>query len=151
MPPGSPFLPCSQEPNGWWDWNLQSAQCQQTNVNQVVAFVDGGVLMPLRPGRKCWSIWEYPATGYELQVWMKPLPKAKGAAGAGVAVLIINSNFTAPRSISVPLAKLQLAGPARVRDVWHHSDNGTATATFTATVPPADSVFVVLTPTTTLR
>ena len=38
------------------------------------------------------------------------------------------------------------AGKVRVRDIWAHSDNGTASGVLEAEVPPADSHFLLLRP-----
>ena len=78
------------------------------------------------------------------QVWSKPLP------GGGAALLILNHNDAGSVSVSVPLAGIPglACAPAScaVRDVYAHSNNGSATGVFTAAAVPAhDSVFVTLT------
>lgn len=55
--------PCCVEVNGWWGWNVGPSGCSGGNMNEVLAFVNGKVLFPNRPGRKCWSLWDYPQTG----------------------------------------------------------------------------------------
>lgn len=50
--------------------------------------------------------------------------------------------------INVPFGALGLGDvPALLRDVWEHTDNGTVSYELAMRVPVADSVFVVLTPT----
>ena len=44
------------------------------------------------------------------------------------------------------LLDLWVSGKVKVRDVWAHADKGTASGALTATVPPYDSLFYVLTP-----
>ena len=116
-------------------------------MNQVVTFAEGQIEFALRPGRRCWSLWEYPQTGYEVQVWAKP------QQGGAVAVLLINSNQTDTLVTTVLLSKLNLSGTVAVRDVWQHTDNGTITGSLTtgtdniASIPPAASLFLVLSPT----
>ena len=121
---------------------FQRSGCSGGNMNEVVAFINGQVQFVNRPGRKCWSLWNYPQTGYEVQVWAKPQPNKS------VAVLVINSNQQAPGNATIVLQKLNLTGTVSIRDVWEHTDNGTATGTLvTGTIPPADSRFYLLTPT----
>ena len=88
------------------------------------------------------SVWDYPVGGYEVQQWAKPVHKG------AVALLVINSNATHSKNVSVSLGHLFGLGGAtvNVRDVWAHSDNGTAKGSFECTVAAADSVFVLLTP-----
>ena len=101
----------------------------------------GRVVHPLRPGRKCWAVWRYPAQGYEVQTWVKPQP------GGAMAVLMVNSNTTAAAKVRLQLSALNMtAGKVRVRDIWAHSDNGTASGVLEAEVPPADSHFLLLRP-----
>ena len=136
--------PCCVRTNGWWDWNLGPSACSPADFNELVSFADGRVQM--RPDgraseRRCWSVWDYPVGGYEVQHWAKPLP------GGAAALLVINSNQSHSQNVSVQLsAVFGLTGAVRVRDVWAHTDNGTARGALTATVGAADSLFVVLTP-----
>ena len=44
--------------------------------------------------------------------------------------------MTQPRGISLPLAELGLAGPARVRDLWRHKDLGTVSDQLSQTINP---------------
>ena len=93
--------------------------------------------------RRCWSVWDFPVGGLEVQYWAKPLE------GGAAALLVINSNSTHAKEVSVALSTVMGAWdgkkPVKVRDVWTHTDNGTvAGGAFAARVPPADSVFVHL-------
>ena len=84
---------------------------------------------------------DYPVGGYEVQHWAKPV------GGGSAALLVINSNATHTKTVSVELKDVFNVGKTvDVRDIWTHTDNGTATQTFVATVPPADSIFVLLKP-----
>src|SRR5262249_42977962 len=75
----------------------------------------------------------------ELQVWMKPL----GDGSRAVALL----NRSGLQSvISVSWERLQISGPARVRDLWSHADLGTIADKFSATVPAHGVVMVRMTP-----
>ena len=104
---------------------------------QVVAVVGDRIEFPLRPGNKCWSVWKFPQQGYEFQVWAKPQPHG------AVAVLAINGNATIAQTTTVPLAALSVSSTSvTVRDVWHHTDNGTIKGAVTITVPAMDSAFV---------
>jgi len=114
-----------------------------TAMNQLVSFTNtsGQVRFVQRPGRQCWSVWNYPVQGYELQYWAKPL--ANGAA----ALLVINTNASHAQPARIDLSKIfGLSGKVKVRDVWAHADKGTASGALAATVPPYDSLFYVLTP-----
>lgn len=131
-----------------WDWNVGPSSCSTGDFNEAVSFVNGHVEMRADSKatvRRCWSVWDFPVGGLEVQYWAKPLE------GGAAALLVINTNSTHPKQVSVALSTLMGAGggkkPVKVRDVWEHTDNGTvAGGAFTATVPPADSVFVRLTP-----
>jgi hypothetical protein len=60
---------------------------------------------------------------------------------------VINSNVTHNKSVSIELETIfGLVGTVKVRDVWAHTDNGTASSSFSGVVGPADSLFVTLTP-----
>ena len=100
---------------------------------------------------RCWSLWEYPVGGYEVQFWSKPLPKGD------VALFVLNTNATHEKAVSISLAEVfGVRGDdpdasnlenikVSVRDIWEHSDNGTAAGSLRATVGPADSSFYRLT------
>lgn len=67
--------------------------------------------------------------------------RVQGAAGGpgGTDPSATNApdpTMTQPRGISVPLAELGLAGPARVRDLWRHKDLGTVSGQLTQTINP---------------
>ena len=75
----------------------------------------------------------------ELQVWMKPLKD-----GSRAVVLLNRSALQTV--ISASWWRLRLRGPARVRDLWSHTDLGTFTDRFSATVPAHGVVMVRVTP-----
>ena len=135
--------PCCIKPNGWWDWNLGPVSCD-AGTDELMIFTGTQVQMiadDKSTTKRCWSVWDYPVGGYEVQYWAKPLPQ--GAA----ALYILNTNTTHEKPVSIQLSKVfGLSGTVAVRDVWRHSDNGTASGTFASTVGPADSLFVTLTP-----
>ena len=83
---GSPGVgmtgPCCVKPNGWWDWNLGPVSCDQ-GEDQLMIFTSnangGGGSVHMKADDKstvprCWSLWDYPVGGYEVQMWAKPLP-----------------------------------------------------------------------------
>jgi alpha-galactosidase len=75
-----------------------------------------------------------------LQVWMKPLKD-----GSRAVVLLNRTVLQTP--ISVSWWRLgRLRGPARVRDLWSHTDLGTFSNHFSATVPAHGAVMVRVTP-----
>ena len=83
------------------------------------------------------------ASGFAVQVWIKPQPKGT------LAVYVLNPTPNAT-DVAVDLATLGL-GPgvtgARVRDLWARKDLGDAKGgLLTASVPSMDSVFLLLTP-----
>ena len=151
--------PCCVKPNGWWDWNLGPVSCDQ-GEDQLMIFTSnangGGGSVQMKADDKstvprCWSLWDFPVGGYEVQMWAKPLPD--GAA----ALYILNTNTTSTKTGSVALSKVlhwptaeqpQSTGSLKVRDIWGHNDNGTVSAAgeFKYSVGPADSAFVLLTP-----
>jgi len=69
--------------------------------------------------------------GKGLQVWAKNI---NGKQSKERAVVLFNKSESAA-SISVKWADLNLVGPARVRDLWSHTDLGTQEAMYTTTVP----------------
>jgi alpha-galactosidase len=75
----------------------------------------------------------------ELQIWMKPL-----ADGARAVALLNRSALQTV--ISASWWRLQLSGPARVRDLWAHADLGTETDHVSATVPAHGVVLLRVTP-----
>jgi alpha-galactosidase len=76
--------------------------------------------------------------GPDLQVWAKPL------ADSSRAVVLLNRS-PLQTAITVPWWSLHLKGPAKVRDVWTHSDLGTFDRQFSATVPAHGAVMVRIT------
>ncbi|HMA45549.1 MAG TPA: glycoside hydrolase family 27 protein, partial [Gemmatimonadales bacterium] len=75
----------------------------------------------------------------ELQIWMKPLKD-----GSRAVVLLNRSALQTV--ISASWWRLRISGPAHVRDVWSHTDLGTFTDRFSATVPAHGVVMVRVTP-----
>ena len=75
----------------------------------------------------------------ELQVWMKPLK------GGSRAIVLLNRSAL-QTVISASWWRLRISGPARVRDLWSHTDLGTFTDRFSATVPAHGVVMVRVTP-----
>jgi alpha-galactosidase len=75
----------------------------------------------------------------ELQVWMKPLK------GGSRAVVLLNRS-SLQTVISASWWRLRISGPARVRDLWSHTDLGIFTDRFSATVPAHGVVMVRVTP-----
>jgi hypothetical protein len=64
-----------------------------------------------------------------------PPPPARGRRGAAPAMdPAAIPPTTEPVSISVSLADLGISGPAKVRDLWTHTDLGTVTGEFTPTI-----------------
>jgi len=80
------------------------------------------------------------APGTGLEVWSKPL-----ANGGARAVLLLNRT-AAPASISVRWREigLQDSAPATVRDLWAGKDLGEMSAEYSAMVPAADAVLLVV-------
>jgi hypothetical protein len=77
----------------------------------------------------------------EWQVWAKPMPN--GAQ----AVLIVNVADTPSAKITVPFNSLNISGPVAIRDLWTHTDNGTAQTEISAQeLPPHGGMLVLLTP-----
>ena len=76
--------------------------------------------------------------GPDLQVWAKPL------ADSSRAVVLLNRSAL-QTAITVPWWSLRLRGPAKVRDLWTHTDLGTFNRQFSATVPPHGAVMVRIT------
>ena len=79
--------------------------------------------------------------GIDLQVWSKPL-----ADGSRAVVLLNRSGLQTV--IATSWRAIGLTGPARVRDLWAHSDLGAFTGRFSATVPAHGVVMVRITPVT---
>lgn len=75
----------------------------------------------------------------DFQVWMKPL------RDGGRAVVLLNRSAL-QTVISASWWRLRLDGPARARDLWTHTDLGTLTDHFSATVPAHGAVMVRITP-----
>jgi alpha-galactosidase len=75
----------------------------------------------------------------ELQVWMKAL-----SDGSRAVVLFNRSGLQTV--ISAPWLRLRISGPARVRDLWAHTDLGTFADRFNATVPAHGVMMVRVTP-----
>jgi len=78
--------------------------------------------------------------GPDLQVWAKPL------ADSSRAVVLLNRS-SLQTAITVPWWSLHLRGrrPAKVRDLWTHTDLGTFDRNFSATVPAHGAVMVRIT------
>ena len=72
------------------------------------------------------------------QLWSKPLSQSQ------IAVLVVN-NSPDSTQVSFTLAELGLSRTVTARDVWAHTNNGTITESFSASVAPHDGVFLVLT------
>jgi alpha-galactosidase len=77
--------------------------------------------------------------GTDLQVWSKPL------ADSSRAVVLLNRSAL-QTAISAPWWSLHIDGSATVRDLWTHTDLGTFTDHFSATVPAHGVVMVRITP-----
>jgi alpha-galactosidase len=75
----------------------------------------------------------------ELQVWMKPL-----ADGSRAVVLLNRSALQTV--IAASWWRLRVYRPAHVRDLWSHTDLGTFSDHFSATVPAHGAVMVRVTP-----
>jgi alpha-galactosidase len=76
----------------------------------------------------------------DLQIWAKPL------ADSARAVVLFNRS--ALRTVvTASWRALGIRGPARVRDLWAHTDLGTFTGRFSAPVPAHGVVMVRITPT----
>jgi alpha-galactosidase len=78
-------------------------------------------------------------SGEGLQVWMKPLED-----GSRAVALFNRTALATP--ISASWWRMRLSGPARVRDLWTHSDVGEFNDRFSATVPAHGVVMVRITP-----
>jgi alpha-galactosidase len=79
-----------------------------------------------------------PTAGAALQVWCKPL----GTDFTNKAVALFNNtNATQPITVTWTNVGLQ-AGPARVRDLWAHTDLGVFTNGFTANVAAHGTVLL---------
>jgi hypothetical protein len=57
-----------------------------------------------------------------------------GTAPSPTNALAANLGVTEPRDISVSLAEIGVAGPAKVRDLWNHKDLGAVSARLTQTI-----------------
>ena len=77
-------------------------------------------------------------SGPERQVWAKPL------ADSARAVVLLNRSAL-QTAITVPWWSLHIRGPAKVRDLWTHSDLGTFADHFSATVAAHGVVMVRIT------
>ncbi len=75
----------------------------------------------------------------ELQVWMKPLSD-------GSRAVVLFNRSALQTVISASWWRLRIQGPARVRDLWTHTDLGIFTDRFSATVPAHGAVMVRVTP-----
>ena len=75
----------------------------------------------------------------DLQIWVKLL------ADSARAVVLLNRSAL-QTVITASWSALAIRGPARVRDVWAHTDLGTFTGRFSATVPAHGVVMVRITP-----
>ena len=75
----------------------------------------------------------------DLQVWAKPL------VDSARAVVLFNRSAL-QTVITASWRALGIRGPARVRDLWAHTDLGTFTGRFSAPVPAHGAVMVRITP-----
>jgi alpha-galactosidase len=71
------------------------------------------------------------------EVWARPL------AGAAWAVGLFNRG-DAPAKVTVKLAAVGAEGKVKVRDLWAHSDQGTAEGELSATVAPHGAILLRL-------
>ena len=94
------------------------------------------------PGRNVANI-TAPSGTLPVQAWVKPQPSSK------LAVYVVNPSPTGNATVKLPFATLGLAGSAaHVRDIWARADIADATGgVLQAIVPPMDSVFLLLEPT----
>ena len=94
------------------------------------------------PGRNVANI-TAPSGTLPVQAWVKPQPSSK------LAVYVVNPSPTGNATVTLPFATLGLAGSAaHVRDIWARADIADATGgVLQAIVPPMDSVFLLLEPT----
>ena len=77
----------------------------------------------------------------DLQVWMKPL-------GDGSRAVVLLNRSALQTAIPATWRGIGIGGTARVRDLWTHTDLGTFTRRFSATVPAHGVVMVRITPVT---
>jgi alpha-galactosidase len=75
----------------------------------------------------------------DLQVWAKPLSD-------GSRAVVLFNRSALQTVITTSWRALGIRGPARVRDLWAHSDLGTFPTRFMATVPAHGVVMVRVTP-----
>ncbi len=75
----------------------------------------------------------------ELQVWMKPLRDGSRA------VVLFNRGMI-QASVTASWWRLQLHGPATVRDLWAHADKGSFTDHYSAIVPAHGAVMLRIAP-----
>lgn len=124
----------------------QRSQAKISAGGQVQMHADGTSHLPL-----CWSLWDYPVGGFEVQYWAKPLPNGDAA------LYVLNTNTTHAKTVSISLStvfEIKLGTNSNlnsnlsveeitvsIRDIWGHKDNGTAVGVLEATVDPADSLF----------
>jgi alpha-galactosidase len=74
----------------------------------------------------------------DLEVWMKPLGSASGTEKA---VLLLNRSGSSA-SITVNWSNIGLSGAATVRDLWSHSDLGSYSSSYSASVPSHGGIFL---------
>merc|ERR1711972_141638 len=85
---------------------------------------------------------EHPCQLPDWQVWAKPMPaefvpavdwKTGATQGAvplapvSMSVLVVNNANSTSAEVTIPLASLGMQGPASMRDLWAHTNNGTVT------------------------
>jgi alpha-galactosidase len=75
----------------------------------------------------------------DLQVWAKPLSD-------GSRAVVLFNRSTLQTVIPAAWRALGIRGPARVRDLWTHTDVGTFPTRFMATVPAHGAVMIRVTP-----
>jgi hypothetical protein len=80
--------------------------------------------------------------GEALQLWAKKQP------GGAMAVFLLNSHQTNTYTVKIELSEVgfEASQVVSVRDIWAKTTKADATGSITTTVPPRDSVFVLLTP-----
>jgi len=97
------------------------------------------------------------------QAWAKPMPADSvtslpwttdiraaaehSAPAAAMAVLVVNNADIDLKEVTLPLASFGIHGTVDMRDLWTHTNNGTATETLKFNdIPPHGGVMVLLDP-----
>lgn len=131
-PPG-----CAAVGQAWTLTALPSAIAPAASSVQVVSAVPGPWCLAAAPPPP-------PVVDIRLQVWAKPL-----ADGSVAAVAFNRSPAPLTANVTWAMVGLPAGTPVAVRDLWAHTDNGTAVDGLTALVGSHDVAVVRLTPTTT--